>query len=43
MKKMMILLAMASFGIPSLAQTETTQDLSVLNEKHSEYIPVAQY
>ena len=43
MKKMMILLAMASFGITSLAQTETTQDLSVLNEKHSEYIPVAQY
>ena len=43
MKKMMILLAMASFGIPSLAQTETTQALSTLNEKHSEYIPVAQY
>lgn len=43
MKKMLILLAMASSGIPSLAQTETTQDLSVLNEKHSEYIPVAQY
>jgi len=43
MKKMMILLAMASFGIPGMAQTETTQQMPVLNEKHSEYIPVAQY
>ena len=43
MKKMMILLAMTSLGIPSMAQTETTQQVPVLNEKHSEYIPVAQY
>ena len=43
MKKMMILLAMTSLGIPSMAQTETTQQAPVLNEKHSEYIPVAQY
>ncbi|SEM58108.1 hypothetical protein SAMN04487902_101572 [Prevotella sp. ne3005] len=39
----MILLAMTSLGIPSMAQTETTQQVPVLNEKHSEYIPVAQY
>lgn len=43
MKKMMILLAMTSLGIPGIAQTETTQQVPVLNEKHSEYIPVAQY
>ena len=43
MKKAMILLAMTSLGIPSMAQTETTQQVPVLNEKHSEYIPVAQY
>ena len=43
MKKMIILLAMASFGIPSMAQTDPTQEPSVLNEKHSEYIPIAQY
>lgn len=43
MKKVMILLAMTSLGIPSMAQTETTQQVPVLNEKHSEYIPVAQY
>ena len=43
MKKMMILLAMTSLGIPSMAQTETTQQAPVLNEKHLEYIPVAQY
>ena len=43
MKKMIILLAMASFGISSMAQTETSQEPSVLNEKHSEYIPIAQY
>ena len=43
MKKTMILLAMTSLGIPSMAQTETTQQVPVLNEKHSEYIPVAQY
>lgn len=43
MKKAMILLAMTSLGIPSMAQTETTQQAPVLNEKHSEYIPVAQY
>ena len=38
MKKAMILLAMTSLGIPSMAQTETTQQVPVLNEKHSEYI-----
>ena len=43
MKKVMILLAMTSLGIPGMAQTETTQQVPVLNEKHSEYIPVAQY
>ena len=43
MKKVMILLAMTGLGIPSMAQTETTQQVPVLNEKHSEYIPVAQY
>ena len=43
MKKAMILLAMTSLGIPGMAQTETTQQVPVLNEKHSEYIPVAQY
>ena len=43
MKKAMILLAMNSLGIPGMAQTETTQQVPVLNEKHSEYIPVAQY
>ena len=43
MKKVMILLAMSSLGIASMAQTETTQQAPVLNEKHSEYIPVAQY
>ena len=43
MKKAMILLAMTSLGIPSMAQTETTQQVPVLNEQHSEYIPVAQY
>lgn len=43
MKKVMILLAMTSLGIPGMAQTETSQQVPVLNEKHSEYIPVAQY
>lgn len=43
MKKVMILLAMTSLGILGMAQTETTQQVPVLNEKHSEYIPVAQY
>ena len=43
MKKVMILLAMASFGMTSMAQTDSTQQLPVLNEGHSEYIPVAQY
>ena len=43
MKKVMILLAMASFGLNLMAQTDNTQSLPVLNEKNSEYIPVRQY
>ncbi len=43
MKEVMIVLAMTSLGIPGMAQTETTQQVPVLNEKHSEYIPIAQY
>ena len=44
MKKMIILLAMASFGMIAMAQTDNTnQQLPVLNEKQSEYIPVFQY
>ena len=43
MKKVMILLAMTSFGITGMAQTNSGQALPVLNEKHSEYIPIGQY
>ena len=43
MKRMMIMLAMASFGMTATAQTDSIQQLPVLNEKQSEYIPVAQY
>jgi len=43
MKKSMILLAMTSFSMTSVAQESNPQELPVLNEKKSEYIPIAQY
>lgn len=43
MKRMMIMLAMASFGMTATAQTDSIQQMPVFNEKQSEYIPVAQY
>ena len=43
MKRMMIMLAMASFGMTATAQTDSIQQLPVLNEKQSEYVPVTQY
>ncbi|WP_143058338.1 hypothetical protein [Prevotella sp. khp7] len=43
MKKVMILLAMASLGVTAMAQTESQKKLPVLNDKQSEYIPVLQY
>jgi hypothetical protein len=35
MKRMMIMLAMASFGMTATAQTDSIQQLPVLNEKQS--------
>ena len=43
MKKAIILLALASFGLTATAQVGSDQSPQVLNERHSEYIPVAQY
>lgn len=43
MKKLMILLAMASLGMTAAAQTDNQQELPILNEQQSKYIPVFQY
>lgn len=43
MKKVMMMLAIASLGTTVMAQTDTNKQLPVLNEKQSEYIPVFQY